>query len=242
LATSSIYSKIISTPFPSASELIGLDDNYIGKWLASIPDFFSEAAIQDSKFILSRSILSWRYRNFHILMYRPFVIQRVILESGGSSTVENAAGNESHEHSMADMAVQRCSSAAAETIRQITTFWSYQERRNMLACWYAMYFLFQAVLIPVICLRNDPQADAASGWRDQIGMSISTLGDMVPLSAAAEKCLSIICTLCGELLLRDHALQFQVPTDESPQTQLDNLSWLWAPISAEHFAGEDASL
>lgn len=112
----------------------------------------------------------------------------------------------------------------------------------MLACWYAMYFLFQAVMIPVICLRNDPQADAASGWRDQIQMSISTLSDMVMLSAAAEKCLGVISTLCGELLLRDDDLQFQIPTDESPQTQLDNLSWLWTPISAEYFGGEDASL
>lgn len=175
-------------------------------------------------------------------MYRPFLIKRVILDSGGPSTVKNATDNESLEYSMVDMAVQRCSSAAAETIHQIASFWSYPERRNMLACWYAMYFLFQAVFIPVICLRNDPQADAAPGWRDQIQMSISTLSDMVPLSAAAEKCLSIISTLCSELLLPDDTLQFQVPTDESPQTQLDNLSWLWAPIGAEHFAGMDASL
>lgn len=226
-------------PFPSSSELIGLDDSCIGEWLTSIPGFFSNAAIQHAKVVLGHYILSWRYRNFRILMYRPFVIQRVILESRVPSTAEVEMEIQDHERSMTDMAVQRCSSAAAETIDQITSFWSHPERRNMLACWYALYFLFQAVMIPVICLRNNPQAEAASGWRDQIRRTILAIRDMVPLSAAAEKCLSVIDTPCGELLLRDDDLQFQEPTEESPQTQLDNLSsWLWTPISADSFCGD----
>ena len=239
LATSKIYSRIISSPFPSASELIDLDDTCIGEWLSSIPDYFSESTQQQPKFVLSHSMLSWRYRNFHILMYRPFVIQRVILDSRASSTSDDI-GNESNEVSIAENAIQRCNTAAAETIQDITSFWSYPERRNMLACWYALYFLFQAVMIPVICLRNDPPAPNSFSWRDQIQRSISTMRDMIPLNPVAERCISVINILCGSLLAGSDWLQQPSSTKESLQTQLNNLHPLqWAPLRSELYHGGD---
>lgn len=97
-------------------------------------------------------------------------------------------------------------------------------------------------MIPVICLRNDPQAAIAFGWRDQILRSISTLREMVPLSAAAERCLCVIDILCGDLLAQTDDLQLQLPTGESPQTQLNNLHpWLWTPVRSENF-GEDTAM
>ena len=156
------------------------------------------------------------------------------------STTKGGMKDQSYEGSMIDLAVQRCNVASSKTISQISSFWSSHQQRNMIAGWYALYFLFQAVMIPVICLRNNPQAEAASSWRDQIQMSILTLRDMAPLSEAANKCLDIIDTLCGSLLLGDEDLQCQEPTYESPQTQLDNLaSWIWASMSTEHFGGEN---
>lgn len=241
LATSRIYSRIISSSFPSATELIDLGDSYIGGWLASIPDYFSETKAQLPKFVLSHSMLSWRYRNFHILMYRPFVIQRVILDSRTSSTMEDT-GQEINEGSAADIVIQRCNTAAAETIQNITSFWHHQEYRSRLACWYALYFLFQAVMIPVICLRNDPQAPNAYIWRDQIQRSLSTVREMVPLSTAAERCLNVINILCGDLLAQND-LQLPSPTKESPQTQLNNLyPLLWAPLGSELNYGNDATM
>jgi len=239
MATSKIYSRIISSPFPSASDLIELDDTCINEWLASIPSFFSETTSQPPKFVFCHAMLSWRYRNFHILMYRPFVIQRMILDLRTDDMVQ-----ESHQQSITDVAIQRCCAAASETIHLISTFWSYSERRNLLACWYALYFLFQAVMIPVICLRNDPQAVIAFSWREQIRKSIETLREMVAMSSAAERCLGAIDVLCGGLLEQDDDLQVELlPTDESPRTQLNNLyPLLWAPILSESFGEEDATM
>jgi transcriptional regulatory protein GAL4 len=97
LKTNIIYSKIISTPLPSASEIIELDNLVIGTkngryinirrlryrhfriawqrvnlvdWTASslLPPFFNEDAVQSTRFTLCHAILKWRYRNLRILM------------------------------------------------------------------------------------------------------------------------------------------------------------------------------
>lgn len=225
---------MISSPSLSAGELINLDENCICEWLASIPAFFSETTVQQPRFVLGHSVLSWRYRNFRILMYRPFVIQRVIFGSKPPATEDGV--EDSHEQLMTGIAIERCHLAAGQTISHITSFWSHPEHRNMLACWYALYFLFQAVMIPVISLRNDPQASNASSWRDQIRDSRSVLIEMCALNSAAEKCLGVIETLCGELLATNEDLQLPLPTDESPQTQLNNLyPLLWAPVGSDYF-------
>ncbi|OQD79030.1 hypothetical protein PENANT_c065G00446 [Penicillium antarcticum] len=66
-----------------------------------------------------------------------------------------------------------------------------------MACWYGLYFLFQAVLIPVICLRNDPQCALATSWRDQISQAIHVLESMTQLNTTASRCPGVIPSLCG---------------------------------------------
>ncbi|RDL37432.1 uncharacterized protein BP5553_04865 [Venustampulla echinocandica] len=242
LATSRIYSCIISTPLPSASELLDLDDTCIGEWITSVPVFFSESVLQLPKFALCHAALHWRYRNFRILMYRHFVIQRVILKpKTQSSTALPVQGN--YELPVADVAIQRCTAAAAESIDLITAFWNRPDHRTMMACWYALYFLFQAAMIPVICLRNDPQAEAALRWRDQIRKSTLTLKNMTDLNPAAGKCLEVIDVICGAFLDQNDEVHLQEPTKESPQTQLNSLyPWLWTPIRSGQFDVEDAAM
>src|SRR3954453_7341088 len=102
MASSQIYSRIISSPFPSANELIELDDRLIGHWLARIPPFFQENVVQKPKFRLCHSIVCWRYRNFRILMCRPFLVGRLMVrpERGASTVQENGM--------QVEMAIQRC--------------------------------------------------------------------------------------------------------------------------------------
>lgn len=59
MATSQIYSKIISSPFPSASELIELDDALIGHWLFNLPPFFQENVVQELRLTSSDA---WKQR------------------------------------------------------------------------------------------------------------------------------------------------------------------------------------
>lgn len=235
MATSQIYSKIISSPFPSAAELLELDERLIGHWLLTLPPYFQEHVVQEPRFRLCHSILRWRYRNFRILMYRPFLVGRLM-----ARPERGAPGNRDSD-AQADIAIQRCLDAARESVELISTFWA-QEQQSMMACWYGLYFLFQAILIPVICLRNDPQGSLALGWHDQIHQAMRVLESMASLNSTALRCLGVIRDRCGRYL--DTSVDgWGRPTEESPQTQLANLyPLMWPTLEMAQLDGMDSVL
>ncbi|KAJ5743810.1 hypothetical protein N7533_008680 [Penicillium manginii] len=213
MVTSEIYSRMISTSFPSASELIEADDRLISHWLSSLPPHFQEDATQNVTFRLCHSILRWRYRNFRTLMYRPILIRRVMSRRGQIST----SGEESNHHE--DISIERCLQAARESVQLISTYWL-NESKNTMTCWYGLYFLFQAVLIPIYCLRNDPQCAAADEWREQIGQAMRTIESMAQIIESASLFLEKI-----------------------RSTQIANLyPLMWPNLDITHMDGFDTSL
>lgn len=95
---------------------------------------------------------------------------------------------------------------------------------------------FQAIMIPMICLRNDPSAPAAVSHRDQILDALDVIADMSRLNSAAQRCHETIMNLCGVYLTQDVA-QWSSPVHESPQTQLNALySFMW-PIADPQYPG-----
>ncbi|KAG0648001.1 Regulatory GAL4 [Hyphodiscus hymeniophilus] len=235
LATCQIYSQIISTPYPTAAELIEHDDNRIAKWLTALPAYFQENAVQSPRYSLCHAILRWRYRNFRLLMYRPFVIRRYI-----SRSTDGVQKDSTTEFQSVEIAIQRCLDSAQESVSLISEFWS-NNQRTMMASWYGLYFLFQAILIPIICLRNDPQSEKANDWREQILESIRIIASMLQLNPTAERCLNVVRSLSEEYLSVDEGLGG--PTEESPQTQLNSLyPMIWPTLESVQFEGVDAML
>ncbi|PLB44509.1 hypothetical protein P170DRAFT_450591 [Aspergillus steynii IBT 23096] len=231
LATRHIYSKVISLPFPTAAEMIELDDHCIGKWLADLPPFFKEDAIQSPRFRLCHAILRWRCRNFRILMYRPFLVGRLM------ARIERGLEPRGRGDAQVDVAIERCLNEAREEVDLISMFWRH-EKRTMMACWYGLYFLFQAILIPVICLRNDPQSPLADSWRGQILQAIEVFELMEPLNPTATRCLGVVRSLCGGYLHPN--VHDWGPTEESPQTQLANLyPLMWPTLEIGQLDGTD---
>jgi hypothetical protein len=232
MASSQIYSRIISSPFPSASQLIELDDQLIGQWLARTPTFFQENVVQIPKFRLCHSIVRWRYRNFRVLMYRPFLVRRLMARP------EREASTAQENDMQVEVGIQRCLDAARESVQLIAHFWA-QEEKSMMACWYGLYFLFQAVLIPAICLRNDPQCALATSWRDQITQAMHVLESMSRLNSTASRCLGVLRSLCGSYF--DPSVDGWGPTEESPQTQLANLyPLMWPTLEMSQLDGMDS--
>jgi transcriptional regulatory protein GAL4 len=223
LATSTIYERLIST-FPTAEEMLQLDDRSLGAWLRELPAYFSEGAQQPQRYRLCHAILQWRWRNMRILMYRPYLIRRFMSRAQENNHISTTSWD--------DTAIHRCLETAGETVQLITNYWQ-NEKQNVLACWYALYFLFQAILIPVICLRNDPLAESAPLWRQQILGALTAISDMSRLNSAATRCHSTVLNLCGAFLGDNTPPNLT----ESPQTQLNALqSFLW-PITDPQIVG-----
>lgn len=223
LMTSEIYARVISLPFPSAQELLQLDDERISAWCAiwSVgPDKI------EGRFMLSRSVMEWRYRNLRVIMFRPFVIRKVLqarMRQGTAPQVESAT----------DIAIDRCLAEAKASIISINKFWS-TSRRTCMASWYALYFLFQASMIPSVCLRNDPTSLTAQDWREQLDMALKIMQSMFSINPSSRECHEVVLRLCSKYLLNASGMPTSSPNfgmepvEESPNTQIEGLySMMW---------------
>lgn len=123
-----VYSRLISRPFPTAAELIALDDENIGAWLAQLPSYYAVFPPETSKYALGLGITKWRYRNLRIVMYRPFLIKWAM---GSSSYSERSPS------STENLAVFKCLDAAKETILSIEEYWTTRSH-SRLAAWYVL--------------------------------------------------------------------------------------------------------
>jgi transcriptional regulatory protein GAL4 len=65
------------------------------------------------------------------------------------------------------------------------------------------YFLFQASLIPVHCLRRIPTHSLALDWRGQVQTTLDVVDAMNDMNSSSSKCRDVILGLCGSSL-HDH--------------------------------------
>lgn len=65
---------------------------------------------------------------------------------------------------------------------------------------FGRYFLFQAALIPCICLRNGPFEPNAPSWARQIQTTLRTIKALSPSNSSASRCYQVIMDLCGKYL------------------------------------------
>lgn len=125
-----IYNRLISKPFPSAEELMALDDELIGGWLHGLPPYFrdDDFLVLNPDYALGHSISKWRFRNTRIIMYRPFLIRWALLPNQSPQDAFSGA-----EH----VATNRCLNAAKEGINCIRLFWQSHSHTG-LAAWYVL--------------------------------------------------------------------------------------------------------
>lgn len=231
MLTNDIYTRVISMPFPSATELTRLDDTMITRWESSVPTWYGKDAEIPSQFATGHSIMWWRLRNFRIIMYRPYVIRHVLLARSPESGNDVPAAVQE--------AYRRCLVEAEESIVAISNYWAFSPPTRMSA-WYALYFLFQASLIPCVCLRNEPNSAAALAWRNLISQSLRTMQSIAPINPSAQECHDVLQRLCGPFLQTQSNVEMSqvnatppasnmgYPTEESPQTQINNVySMMW---------------
>ncbi|CAJ2503063.1 Uu.00g104570.m01.CDS01 [Anthostomella pinea] len=236
MATHKAYSKVISRPFPSAEELGHMDATLIKPWLCSLPNYFDESSSVPQRYALPHAVMQWRYRNFRIIMYRPFVIRNALNTRQGR-VEESAASIEAYE---------RCLEDARFTIYGISNYWANNER-NRLAAWYSLYFLFQAALIPCICLRNCPFAPEALSWSDQISTTLRTIEALSTVNASSVRCYQVIQSLCGQYLKDGHPASLSrqpypslphetISAGQGPEATFSNLA---SDAAFDFAAGED---
>jgi transcriptional regulatory protein GAL4 len=135
LHTIRIYNRLISSPIPSAAELIALDDESIDGWLRGLPPYFCDDNLPlPNEYLLGHAISRWRFRIMRIIMYRPFLIRWAQDRHDAAPT---SPLSPSQAASAESIATKRCLKAAEECISAIFDFWS-SATHTRLAAWYVL--------------------------------------------------------------------------------------------------------
>lgn len=120
--------------------------------------------------------MKWRYQNLRIVLHRPVLLNLANRGVHGTATHEEVA------------AVQKCRDIAAQTIADIAVEWT----QNQFTGWNAVWFLYQAVMIPLVSIFWEPGAPAAPDWNHQIETVIALLGAMAEWSLAARRSREVV--------------------------------------------------
>ncbi|GMF05190.1 unnamed protein product [Ambrosiozyma monospora] len=222
LMATPFYSKLMAKPPPTIAECLEFNHKLLN-FKSELPPYFNEDdelakfhffkstpknmyTLDESRlpewFNLSRARLIWRYKNLQIVLFRPFIWQRIVAVSD-KSYLEVVKTEEAKEGR------RICLNAASETIQSIDKFVHDNENRlSVIAVWYATYFLFQAILIPVACLCSDSQSHHSIEWLDDITRGKKTLLIMSKYNSLCLKFIKLIDRLLTQIktvcLLQQH--------------------------------------
>ncbi|CAN6611904.1 hypothetical protein TRVA0_005S00210 [Trichomonascus vanleenenianus] len=210
LRTNGIYNRLISRPPPTAEEALEMSKRIEEFCTTEIPAYLkigspAESVAQEHWLVLTKYRLTWRYRNLRIIMFRPFVLQRVLSE--GDKPIPKM-------NSPAEKECRRiCLKSAHDTIVSVDEFVTYYPRTTI-SVWYAVYFLFQACLIPLVCACSEPDSDHAKDWMEDVELTKSILVSLSAENRLALRFLDVIQRLCVQYLQYDVSREPAVPKSE----------------------------
>ncbi|KAL6942252.1 hypothetical protein ACO0QE_003421 [Hanseniaspora vineae] len=178
-------------------------------------------------FHLTRYRLIWRYLNLQIILFRGFVWQNILgkndanfkkffenpttsecieicLDSSGQSIeyvakyIETCKTPTNVSKDVYFGSDPRQTSTNANGLKNETEQYS---ELSVLGSWYATYFLFQATLVPVICLvYYDARYKNFESWKKQILVARKLLSILQVKNKTAGDFIKIIDSVCGNIL------------------------------------------
>lgn len=223
LLTNGIYERIISEPLPSAQALLQWDTDYLQRWKSHIPDYYVEEAQVPLEYRLSHAVIHWRYRNLRIIIYRLFVLRRQV----HGQVLEN-----DYEWRASIVCLDECRA----TIASMEHFWTGKSTYHRMDAWLSLYFLIPAVMMPLVCLRNDPLSLEANRWRNDVVMAQGIILKIMAICPPALRILELINKVGAGCLsvVEEASATYSIPKlapEEDPISQLMQLHLMLWPDS-----------
>ncbi|OBT70469.1 hypothetical protein VE03_00270 [Pseudogymnoascus sp. 23342-1-I1] len=184
LMASPLYARRIGNPDLGVDEVMSMNSK-ITSWMLTVPYYFQESANlpnSTESLTLSRYRFFWRVRNFRMLLLWPILIHY----TEKTHYIPNATENE-----MDEAARQLCLRYAHDTITSIDEYLS-SHISGAFGDWYALYYLIQSSLIPIIAMLTVPESPDAVLWTADIETTKRILGSVVTHQELARKFLDIV--------------------------------------------------
>lgn len=207
-----IQDRLIANAILNYDELNFYDEMLLS-WFQNLPPFLRSPSSSATDLEDARLVLKWRYQNIRFLLHRPTVLDTVIRKAQFDTL------------SAEDQAiVSRCRDIAADSIFSIQTEW----RPTKICCWNAVWFLFQACLIPLLALAvESTDHPDYQNWCNQLQVGIALCEDMSQFSPAGQKTKAFLEQLLMAVVsAQPHCEQY--PAQVEAPRQLDTLMGIFA--------------
>lgn len=219
LIANSISNRLLSQPQISAGDALRSKD-VIELWKDGLPDFFNiniEPKVTFDWYLFARSKLWWRFWNLKILITRPFLLRWTVRQR-------------TTEPSRAEVEESECRRVCIDSARlTISSIQDYVLKNSLtrLSSWYALYFLFHAALVPLVCLRTDPQSPDAVSWKEDVSTAKFLLQVIFTDYSLARRCLDVLGQLAPQPWTEGDGSYSQNPEETGPQ---DSTFWASDPF------------
>lgn len=188
-----IQDVLASTPFLDSKDRESLDLQ-LRKWYTDLPWLLQTTAPCVESFYIAKCVMKWRYQNLRMLLHRQVLLALASDKASSQSPEEHAA-------------VETCWNTAMETIGDISKEWT----RTQMLGWNAAWFLYQAVMIPLVSLFWHADSFHAPEWRKSIELVIELLDKMEDWSVTASRSRDVVRQIYT-FILEGHSVQ----ADASP--------------------------
>ncbi|KAI0482115.1 fungal-specific transcription factor domain-containing protein [Xylariaceae sp. FL0804] len=169
-----IQDMLAISPLLRTEDRCNLDGQLVS-WYSGLPWLLRTSDPCAEPLYMARCIMKWRYQNLRMLLHRPVLLN---LASSGAS---HAA-----EHDIA--AVEACRDLAKQTIEDIAREWT----RNQMSGWNAVWFLYQAAMIPLVSIFWQWDSPRVRDWQKQIETILELLDAMEDWSLAARRSREVV--------------------------------------------------
>lgn len=166
---------LASTPLLRTEDRCNMDGQLVN-WYSNLPWLLRTTDPCAEPLYIARCIMKWRYQNLRMLLHRPVLL----------SMASSGSGHQVSEQDLA--AVETCREVAKQTIEDIAREWT----RNQMSGWNAVWFLYQAAMIPLVSLFWEWNSPRVPEWQTQIETILELLDAMEEWSLAARRSREVV--------------------------------------------------
>ncbi|TDZ29559.1 NEDD8-activating enzyme E1 regulatory subunit [Colletotrichum spinosum] len=170
-----IQDLLAISPLLRAEDRCNLDGQLL-TWYGNLPWLLRTTDPCAEPLYIARCIMKWRYQNLRMLLHRP-----VLLSLASSGPLPQVA-----EPDVA--AIETCRDLARQTVADISREWT----RNQMSGWNAVWFLYQAAMIPLVGIFWQWNSPRVPEWRQQIETILDLLEAMEEWSLAARRSREVV--------------------------------------------------
>jgi hypothetical protein len=168
-----IQDRLVESPLLSPTETATYDAQVL-KWYEELPSILVNLEEPCPEFLRRvRLVMKWRFQNIRIILHRPYLLTTALR----CCAWNNLTAEEK-------VAVGKCRILALKTIEDI----SQECMPDLLSGWNAVWFCFQACMIPLVSLFNDAsQPEEVRKWQAAIDTALQFFESARDYSIAAKR-------------------------------------------------------